>query len=139
MMRAEALLGIGISQLERGQAGKAEESIRHSREVAAETYLGMTPLRADIAMNLGRALLAQGKIDEANETFAAANSVWLEYDATNRNAGLAAYWLARGRLAAGDKDEARTGFLRAAEILKKSPLPADARQAKDARTSIANL
>jgi tetratricopeptide (TPR) repeat protein len=102
-------------------------------------YLGMTPLRADIAMNLGRALLARGKIDEANQSFAAANAYWLEYDATNRNAGLAAYWLARGRLAGGEEDEARAGFLRAAEILKKSPLPADARQARDARSLVAKL
>ncbi len=139
MMRAEALLGIGITQLERGQAADAEGSMRQAQEAAAEMYLGMTPLRADIAMNLGRALLARGKIDEANQSFAAANAYWLEYDATNRNAGLAAYWLARGRLAGGEEDEARAGFLRAAEILKKSPLPADARQARDARSLVAKL
>ena len=59
------------------------------------------PLRADIAMNLGRALLAQGKIAAANESFTAANAYWLDYDATNRCAGQAAYWLAQGHLAAG--------------------------------------
>ncbi len=139
MMCAEALLGIGIARLGLGQAADAENSFRQAEESAARMFLGMTPLRADIAMNLGRALLAQGKIEAANQAFAAANAYWLDYDATNRSAGQAAYWLARGRLAANASQEALAALSRAIDILGASPLPGDVRQAKSARQLVARM
>ena len=99
----------------------------------------MTPLRADIAMNLGRALLAQGKIAAANESFAAANAYWLDYDATNRCAGQAAYWAAQGHLATSTSRQARAELTRAIDILKASALPGDARHADNARQLVAKL
>ena len=137
--RAEALQGIGVARLELGQAADAENWLRQSDESIRKLFIGMTPLRADISMNLGRALLAQEKIAAANESFAAANAYWLSYDASNRGAGQAAYWLAQGHLAAGASREARAELTRAIDILKTSVLPGDARQAKDARQLVAKL
>ncbi len=137
--RAEALLGIGVARLELGQAADAEDWLRQADESARKTFLGMTPLRADIAMNLGRALLAQGKIAAANESFAIANAYWLDYDATHRCAGQAAYWAAQGHLATRTSRQARAELTRAIDILEASALPGDARQAKSARQLVAKL
>ena len=137
--RAEALLGLGIARLALGQAADAENWLRQADESARQTFLGMMPLRADIAMNLGRALLAQGKIVAANELFASANTYWLGYDASNRCAGQAAYWLAQGQLATGASHEARAELIRAIDILKASTLPGDARHVKHARQLVAKL
>ena len=57
----------------------------------------------------------------------------------DRSAGEAAYWLARGHMAAGDKTAAREALLRAVEILKASSLHADVRRAQDAQTMVAKL
>jgi serine/threonine-protein kinase len=139
MMRAEALLGIGIARLEMSQAVEAENLLRQADEWAGKHFIAMVPLRANISMNLGRTLLAQGKIAAANEAFAVANTYWLDYDAENRCAGEAAYWLGQGHLAAGTKPEARAALTRAIDILKSSPLPGHARLVKDARQAVARL
>ncbi len=133
------MLGIGVARLELGQAADAEAWLRQADESARKTFLGMMPLRADITMNLGRALLAQGKIAAANESFAAANAYWLDYDATNRSAGQAAYWVAQGHLATSTSRQARAELTRAIDILEASALPGDVRQAKKARQLVAKL
>jgi tetratricopeptide (TPR) repeat protein len=138
-LRSDALLGIGIARLELGDAADAETWMRQADESIRKTYLGMMPLRADIAMNLGRALLAQGKIAPANESFAIANDFWLEYDATNRSASEAAYWAGQGHLAAAARQQARTELLRAIEVLEDSKLPGHARLVTDARRDVARL
>ena len=137
--RSEALLGIGIARLELGQAADAENWLRQADESVRKTFLGMMPLRADIAMNFGRALLAQEKIAEANESFVAANAYWRGYDAANRCAGEAAYWLAKGHLANDASQEARAEFMRAVDILETSALPGDVRLVSDARRTMARL
>jgi serine/threonine protein kinase len=135
--RAEALQGIGVARLALGQAAEAENWLRQADESVRKTFVGMTPLRADIAMNLGRTLLAQEKIAAANESFHAANAYWLDYDASNRCAGQAAYWSARGHLANGARQEALAQFTRAIGILETSTLPDDVRLVADARRTIA--
>lgn len=134
--RAEALQGIGLARLELGHAAEAEDWLRQADEAVRKTFLGMTPLRADIAMNRGKTLLAQGKAAAANEAFTVANAYWLDYDATNRGAGVAAYWLAKGKLADGKRQDARVEFVRAVKILENSVLPGDARLMADARRSL---
>jgi tetratricopeptide (TPR) repeat protein len=138
-LRAEALLGIGMARLELGQAADAENWLRQADEAARKTFQGMMPLRAEIAMSLGRALLAQGQHPAANESLAAANAYWLDYDATNRCAGHAAYWAARGHLATGAHQEAQAQFTRAIDILEASALPVDRRLVKDTRQTLARL
>jgi serine/threonine protein kinase len=134
--RAEALQGIGLARLELGQAAEAEDWLRQADEAVRKTFIGMTPLRADIAMNLGKTMLAQGKLAAANEVFAAANSYWLDYDATNRGAGLAAYWMGQGKLADGRRQEARVELARAVQILRASALPGDVRLVTEARRAL---
>jgi tetratricopeptide (TPR) repeat protein len=137
--RTDAFLGIAVARLELGQGADAEKWLHQADEQQLKLFVAMSPLRADIAMNLGRALLAQGKIEAANESFAAANAYWLGYDATNRCAGVAAYWKAQGHNAAGAKEEARADLTRAIGILKSSPLPGDVRLTNDARLMVAKL
>jgi serine/threonine-protein kinase len=131
--RIEALLGIGVARLELGHAADAEKWLRQADEAARGTYVNFIPLRADIAMNLGRALLAQGNVPAAREAFAAADSYWRGFDASNRSAGEAAYWLAQGLRAAKADGEARVEFARAVKILEGSPLRADAQIVQAAR------
>jgi tetratricopeptide (TPR) repeat protein len=137
--RAEALLGIGIARLEVGQAADAESWLRQADESVRRTFLGMMPLRADIEMNLGRALLAQGKNSAAMAPLMTANDYWRDFDATNRCAGLAAYWLAQGHLAAGAGEQARVELARAIDILGASTLPGDVRRARDARRAVSKI
>ncbi|HEY6123573.1 MAG TPA: protein kinase [Steroidobacteraceae bacterium] len=137
--RAEALQGIGVARLERGDAADGENWLRQADESVRKMFVGMTPLRADIAMNLGRTLLAQRKIEAANESFTAANSYWLDYDESNRSAGIAAYWLAQGHLAAAASSEARIELERSVGILEHSPLPGDAKLVQAARRDLVRL
>ncbi len=139
LVRSEALLGIGVARLEQGHAAEAEDWIRQADEALRITFLNPIPLSAKISQQLGCALLAQGKTDAAREAFGFADKYWRGYEPTHRGAGEAAYWLARGHMAAGDKTAAREALLRAVEILKASSLRADVRRAKDAQTMVAKL
>jgi tetratricopeptide (TPR) repeat protein len=134
--RTDALLGIGVARLELGQPADAEKWLRQADAAARSTYINFIPLRADIAMNLGRALLAQGNVPAAREAFAAADNYWRGFDASNRSAGEAAYWLAHGLKAAKADGEARVQFARAVKILKGSPLRADAQVVHAARREL---
>ena len=133
--RTDALLGIGVARLELGQPAEAEKWLRQADAAARTTYVNFIPMRADIAMHLGRALLAQGNATAARESFAAADNYWRGFDASNRSAGEAAYWLATG-LKAAQADDARGQFARAVKILDDSPLRADAQKVEAARREL---
>jgi eukaryotic-like serine/threonine-protein kinase len=135
--RIEALLGIGVARLELGEVADAEKWLRQADEAARGTYVNFIPLRADIAMNLGRAQLAQGNVAAAREALAAADNYWRGFDASNRSAGEAAYWLAQGLRAAKANREARVEFTRAVKILEGSPVHADAKLVQAARLALA--
>ena len=135
--RIEALLGIGVARLELGHAADAEKWVRQADEAARGTYPNFIPVRADIIMNLGRALLAQGNVPAAREAFAAADNYWRGFDASNRSAGEAAFWLAQAMRAAKANREARVEFTRAVKILEASPLRADAKLVQAARLVLA--
>jgi serine/threonine protein kinase/tetratricopeptide (TPR) repeat protein len=135
--RTEALLGIGVARLELGHAADAEQWLRQADAAARTTYVNFIPLRADIAVNLGRALLAQENVAAAREALAAADNYWRGFDASNRSAGEAAYWLAQGLRAAKANREARVEFARAVKILEGSPVRADAKLVQAARLALA--
>jgi tetratricopeptide (TPR) repeat protein len=135
--RAEALLGLGVARLELGQPAEAEDWIRQADAAARITFLNFIPLRAEIAVQAGRALLAQKKVPAARESLVAADDYWRSFDANNRGAGEAAYWLAQAHLAAEDAT-AHTELARAVRILEASPLPADAKLVQAARRVMAN-
>jgi hypothetical protein len=100
MFRAQALLGIGVAQLELGHPAAAEDWMRKADAAARVTFVNLIPLRADIAMQLGRALLAQKKVEAARESFAVAEQYWQVHDPANRSAREAAQWSAQARQAA---------------------------------------
>jgi serine/threonine protein kinase len=135
--RAEALLGIGVARLELGQPAEAEDWIRQADAAARMTFLNFVPLRAEIAVQSGRTLLAQKKVPAARESLAAADDYWRGFDANNRGAGEAAYWLAQAHLAAAARADARIELARAAKILDTSPLPGDAKLVLAARRALA--
>jgi serine/threonine protein kinase len=135
--RAEALLGLGVARLELGHPAEAEDWFRQADAAARMTFLNFVPLRADIAVQSGRALLTLKKIPAARESLVAADNYWRAFDANNRSAGEAAYWLAQAHLAAADAD-ARSELARAVKILQASPLSADAKLVQDARRALAN-
>ena len=135
--RADTLLGLGVARLELGHPDEAEQWFRQAEEVAHAQFVNMIPLRAEIALHLGRALLAQKKLPAALDSFGTANSYWLAKDASNRGAGEAAYWMAQGHFASAASKEARVELSRAVAILGTSPSPGDARLTQTARLALA--
>ncbi|HLA71668.1 MAG TPA: protein kinase [Steroidobacteraceae bacterium] len=137
--RADTLLGLGVARLEFGNPVEAEQWLRQADEVARGQFVNMIPLRAEIAMQLGRALLGQKKTSAALDSLVTADTYWQDHDASNRGAGEAAYWLAQGHMASGANDRARAALERVAKILADSPLPGDVRLAQGARQALARL
>lgn len=134
--RTEALLGIGVARLELGHPADAETWLRQADAGARSFFINLTPLRADISMNLGRALLAQENVTAAREALATADNYWQGYDASSRSAGEAAYWLAQAHLAPPVDAKAREELRRAVAILAPSQLPGDRKLAQLARRAI---
>ena len=93
-------------------------------EIQARRALEMLGTRADFLseigtaqLTLGRALLEQGRLEEAQETLAAADSSFEQMSSTSHRA---AAWVALGDVAArrGDDREAARLYRRAAETLQ---------------------
>jgi tetratricopeptide (TPR) repeat protein len=120
------LLEIGLNQLGLGEPQRALASLEEARRLEAGFTPAVTPLRADILVGLGRARLALGDATAALEVLQQADDFWLEFDARNRWAGEAAYWLGASQRALGHSGEANAAFARAAKILVTSPIAADA-------------
>jgi serine/threonine protein kinase len=137
--RTDAMLGLGIARLELGHPQEAEQWLRQAEAAGRATFVNLMPFRADILMHLGRALLAQKKPAAAREALATADNYWRGFDASNRSAGEAAYWLAQAHLAAAANAEARVELARAVGILERSPLPGHARLVQDARRTMVSL
>jgi tetratricopeptide (TPR) repeat protein len=99
-----------------GNAVEGEHAARH-----ALTLLGDRPDHVNEIGNaqlvLGRALLEQGRFDEAEETLAAADASVRQMDSVGHRA---AVWLVQGDLAArrGDLETAATVYRRAADALQ---------------------
>ena len=137
--RTDAILGIGIARLELGHPTDAEQWLRQADTAARATYINLTPWRADISMHLGRALLVQKDLAAARKLLSTANNYWQGFDASNRSAGEAAYWLAQGLMAAGETRQARLELGKAVGILERSPLPGDTKLVQSARREMARL
>jgi eukaryotic-like serine/threonine-protein kinase len=125
-LRMPVLLEIGLNQLGLGEPQRALASLEEARRLEAGFTPAVTPLRADILVGLGRARLALGDATAALEVLQQADDFWLEFDARNRWAGEAAYWLGASQRALGHSGEANAAFARAAKILVTSPIAADA-------------
>jgi serine/threonine-protein kinase len=124
--------GIGVAQLELGNTQEADESLREADKAGRKAYVNMTPPRADVLVSLTRALLQENHATKALPLIEEADRFWQSYDANVRWAGEAAYWHGKTLVATGNKKDARSFLVRAAEILKKSPISSDAKLAEAA-------
>jgi tetratricopeptide (TPR) repeat protein len=117
-------IDMALDHLEQGQPRSALGLLEAAR---AKEPVGvmLTPARVDLRVGLGRAHLALGDPARALPYFTEADAFWRGFEAGNRWAGEAAYWLGRCQLALGRTREARATLARATDILSKSPLPAD--------------
>jgi tetratricopeptide (TPR) repeat protein len=84
-----------------------------------------SPDHADLLIDLARAQLALGRAREAAVAAAQADEFWKQFDAQNRQAGLAALWHARALLAQGQAQQADESWKRASVVLAKAALPPD--------------
>src|SRR5437588_452035 len=106
--------------LRSGEAELAERQARHALELL-DGRVDFLDEIGSARLVLGRALLEQGRLDEAEQTFAEAEQDLLQLSSASHSA---AAWTARGELALarGDDKEASTLFRRAAEALQENAI-----------------
>jgi tetratricopeptide (TPR) repeat protein len=113
---AQAVSSLAQVHLRTGEPVLAEQQARHALTFLADRddYLDEA---GNVRLVLGRALLAQGRTDEALAVFAEAES---SFERLGSRSHLAAAWVARGDAcrAAGDANGAADLFRRAAEVLQ---------------------
>jgi tetratricopeptide (TPR) repeat protein len=113
---AQAVSSLAQVHLRSGAPILAEEQARHALSVLAgrEDYVDE---RGNVHLVLGRALMEQGRADEAIAALATAESLFERLGAKSQ---LAAVWLAQGDVLrdGGDIDAAATLYRRAAEALQ---------------------
>src|SRR5919204_3134313 len=113
---AHAVSSLAEVHLKAGDVAKAEDQARHALRLLGDRVdfldgIGMAQLV------LGRALLEQDRLDEADEAFKAAESV---FDQLSSGSHRAAAWVAQGDLAAkrGEDHDAARLYRKAAEVLQ---------------------
>jgi transcriptional regulator with XRE-family HTH domain len=115
---AHAVSSLADVHLRSGDVALAERHARHALELidGRVDYLSETGMATIV---LGRALMGQGRLDEAEEAFAAAEQSFTELSSVSHTA-LA--WTARGDLALERGDDRGAGelFRRAAEALQEN-------------------
>jgi tetratricopeptide (TPR) repeat protein len=113
---AQAVSSLAQIHLRSGNVEQAEEQARHALQLldAREDYLDEV---GNARIVLGRALLAQDRLDEAEQAFAAAESSFEQLGSASHRA---AAWVARGDLAArrGDDRLSAQLYRNAAEALQ---------------------
>jgi tetratricopeptide (TPR) repeat protein len=111
-----AVSSLAQVHLRTGDVEQAEEQARHALELL-DGRVDYTDEAGNAQLVLGRALLEQGRLDDAEAAFAAAEASFGELgSASHRAAG----WMARGDLAArrGDHEKAAELYRTAAEALQ---------------------
>ena len=113
---ATAVSSLAQVHLRTGDVKKAEEQALHALEIIGERA-DMLDEIGNARLVLGRALLEQGRLDEAEEAFAEAEDAFAQLSSTSHRA---AAWVAQGDLATKRGDERRAAVLyrRAAESLQ---------------------
>jgi tetratricopeptide (TPR) repeat protein len=113
---ATAVSSLAQVQLSQGELATAEEQARHALALLDEREDRLDEI-GNAQLVLGRSLLEQGRLDEAQELFAAAETTFEKYESSSHRA---AAWIAKGDLAArrGDDSEAARLYRRAAQALQ---------------------
>jgi tetratricopeptide (TPR) repeat protein len=116
MDAAYAVSSLAQVHLRTGEIDLAEEQARHALELLEGREDVLDEL-GNVQLVLGRSLLEQGRLDEADEVFSAAERTLGQVSSASH---LAAAWVAQGDLAArrGDDRRAAQLYRRAAEALQ---------------------
>jgi tetratricopeptide (TPR) repeat protein len=122
----EALTYLGLARLENGDAAGAEEALREGLRVLRDAQRAATPAQAQALVGLGRVALESADLVAALDYLREADAFWVAFDPANRGAGEAAYWLGRVQAELRQTAAASASLHRAADVLSRSPLPADA-------------
>ncbi len=122
---AQVLVEQGLTHIETGDIESAVTDLERADSLLTKSQMGMTPLRADALVALGRAIMGRRPVD-AIPLLERADAFWRDFEPDNRWGGEAALWLGRCHLALGRNAEARDALRRAAKLLPASPVPADA-------------
>src|SRR3954452_4212718 len=113
---ATAVNSLAQVHLRTGDAKRAEEQARHALEIIGERE-DMLDEIGNARLVLGRALLEQSRLDEADTAFSAAEDAFAQLSSASHRA---AAWIAQGDLATKRGEERRAAVLyrRAAEALQ---------------------
>jgi tetratricopeptide (TPR) repeat protein len=113
---AGAVSSLAQVHLRTGDSKRAEEQARHALEIIGERD-DMLDQIGNARLVLGRALLEQERLDEAEEAFVASEDAFAKLSSVSHRA---AAWIAQGDLASKRGDERRAAVLyrRAAEALQ---------------------
>ena len=113
---ATAVSSLAQVQLGRGELQLAEEQARHALSLLDGREDRLDEI-GNAQLVLGRALLEQGRLDDAEASFVEAESTFAKFESASHRA---AAWIAKGDLAArrGDDSEAARLYRRAAETLQ---------------------
>jgi serine/threonine-protein kinase len=123
--KAEVLTELATCALLKRDNATAHASLDKAFKLIADLGHDNTPLRAEAQIVLTQLALIESDEAQALTLATAADEFWRGFDADNRGAGEAAYWLARAEMMSGREQAARGNFERAARILRKSVLRAD--------------
>jgi serine/threonine protein kinase len=94
-IRAAAVLGAGMAQLELGNLEEAEQSLQEADAAYRKLHQLPTPALADVQVARGRVAMLEGRTEEASQLFAAADEFWRGYESKSRWASEASQWRAR--------------------------------------------
>jgi tetratricopeptide (TPR) repeat protein len=115
---AQAVSSLAQVHLRTGEPELAERQARHALELLEDRVDFLDEI-GNAQLVLGRALLAQGRLDETEQTFAQAERSLAQLSSVSHRA---AAWTAQGDLALARSDERAAGalFRRAAEALQET-------------------
>ncbi|GAB4480055.1 MAG: hypothetical protein OHK0044_27870 [Burkholderiaceae bacterium] len=134
LAHADALKEVGLVELDLGEPDAARERLHAALQRFRAIQVATTPAQADALVGLARAHLARRDAEQALAFASEADAFWRDFDADNRAAGEATFWLGQCYDALGRIADAKRAYARAATILARSPLPGDARLARFAGT-----
>jgi serine/threonine-protein kinase len=131
--RARVRTEIGLDLIALGRNEEAADTLRSVIAASSQLFITANPTQSDALVGLGRAHLARGAAAEARTSLAQADKFWQEFDARNRWAAEAAFWLGRCDRALGRSAAAEHSLQRATAIFAASPLEADRKLAANSR------
>ena len=94
-IRAAAMLGAGMAQLELGKLQEAEQTLQEADAAYRKIYQLPTPALADVQVARGRVAMLEGRADDAAKLFTAVDEFWQRYEAKSRWAREASQWRER--------------------------------------------